>query len=260
MKNTNKNWNQKLVRFGLGLGRPNLGLTNLRYILVLALFFLFSSSLIASAQTNQPPIVSITSPTNGASFTQGTNVKISVSASDPDGTIDAVTFFLNNSVAGVDDSAPYEYTISNVSLGNHSIAVQAIDNYGSTNAEEQNIQITVSAVVQSPTPVVSPGISPTPTNTGGGNTIPPTIPLTNPSGIETIPELLKTIITWLTIIMVPILTIMIVIGGFKMMTARDDEAQFTSGKKTVTYAAIGAAVVLVANGIALVIQSFLSGS
>ncbi|OGM90543.1 hypothetical protein A2755_03230 [Candidatus Wolfebacteria bacterium RIFCSPHIGHO2_01_FULL_48_22] len=88
--------------------------------------------------------------------------------------------------------------------------------------------------------------------------VPTSTELINPSGINTFGQLWSTIVQWLTAIMVPILTIVIIIGGFQMFTARDNEEQFTKGKKTVTYAVIGAAIVLVANGIILVIQSFLN--
>jgi len=81
-------------------------------------------------------------------------------------------------------------------------------------------------------------------------------PLANPSGINNLPDLLGKIVQWLLIILAPILTIIIILGGIQMLTARDDEGQFKKGKATVTYAAIGAAIILVANGVILVIKSF----
>ena len=89
----------------------------------------------------------------------------------------------------------------------------------------------------------------------------PQICVTNPadpSGSRTFEQILDGIISWLTVILIPILTIIIIIGAFQMLTARDNEAQFLKGRKTVTYAAIGAAIILLANGILLVIQSFLN--
>jgi predicted small integral membrane protein len=85
----------------------------------------------------------------------------------------------------------------------------------------------------------------------------PTILLPNPSGIASFEELFGTIVQWLTTLLVPVLAIIIIYGGFQMLTARDNETQFKKGKKTITYAVVGAAVILVANGIILVIESFL---
>lgn len=82
------------------------------------------------------------------------------------------------------------------------------------------------------------------------------VPLENPSGINNFPDLLGKIVGWLSLILAPILTIVIIIGGMQMLTARDNEAQFKKGKATVTYAAIGAAIVLLASGIILVVKSF----
>jgi predicted small integral membrane protein len=79
----------------------------------------------------------------------------------------------------------------------------------------------------------------------------------NPSGLTSVQALLDKIINYLLVIMVPILTIMVLIGGFQMLTAQDNETNFKKGKKTVTYAAIGAAVVLSASGIMYVIKEFL---
>lgn len=86
----------------------------------------------------------------------------------------------------------------------------------------------------------------------------PTICLTNPLGDDTatISDLLQRIINYLYLIAGPILGIIVIIGGFQMLTARDNETQFVKGKKTVTYAAIGFAVILIADGVNLIIKNF----
>lgn len=86
--------------------------------------------------------------------------------------------------------------------------------------------------------------------------------LTNPLGSETnsISDLLGKIITYLYQIAGPILGIFVIIGGFQMLTAQDNETKFAKGKKTITYAAIGFAVILIADGVNIIIKSFFSAS
>ncbi len=56
-------------------------------------------------------------------------------------------------------------------------------------------------------------------------------------------------------IAVPLTAIMVLVGGFMMITAGGDPEKFSKGKKTLLYAAIGFVVVLLANGIVQVIRS-----
>lgn len=78
----------------------------------------------------------------------------------------------------------------------------------------------------------------------------------NPVGVSTFNELLDKIINYVTLIAVPILSIMVLWGGFQMLTAKDNPANFDKGRKTITYAAIGFAVILVAQGLEFVIREF----
>ena len=97
-------------------------------------------------------------------------------------------------------------------------------------------------------------------DTGGAN--PTDIQLTNPlsGNVNDVPSLLNKIIQYLQIIAVPLLTIAIIAGAFQMLTAGGDEAKFKKGKKTITYAAIGAAVIMAASGIILIIKQFLGAT
>jgi hypothetical protein len=85
-------------------------------------------------------------------------------------------------------------------------------------------------------------------------------PLPNPLGVGTIPELIDRITTYIIQLAAPIVTIMILVGAFQMLTAAGNESKFSQGKKTITYAVIGMAVVLVAKGITAVITNFLGVS
>jgi hypothetical protein len=85
------------------------------------------------------PSVSVTSPTTGQSFKQGTKVSITANASDT-GTgagaasgVDNVAFVVDNAtVIGTDTSKPYSatWTTTKVSLGQHTITAIATDAAG----------------------------------------------------------------------------------------------------------------------------------
>jgi hypothetical protein len=65
---------------------------------------------------------------------------------------------------------------------------------------------------------------------------------------------------FLLAIAAPLCGIMVVWGGFQMMTAAGNPEKFTTGKKTLTYAAIGFVIVLLASGAAQLIKNVFSGS
>ncbi|MFD2563891.1 cellulase family glycosylhydrolase [Aquimarina rubra] len=116
---------------------------------------------------NQSPNVSITSPSNGASFNVGANIQIKANASDPDGSVTKVEFYRGSSKLGEDNSAPYSYTINNAQAGNYNLTARAIDNDGATKTSS-NVSVSV-------------------TSDTGGNT-PPAISLQTPSGNLTVDE------------------------------------------------------------------------
>ena len=76
---------------------------------------------------NQSPVVSITAPTDGAIFDQGQTISISADASDSDGSIQQVEFFVNGNSIGIDSVAPYSVMWQVVS-GNSVITAIATDN------------------------------------------------------------------------------------------------------------------------------------
>lgn len=60
---------------------------------------------------------------------------------------------------------------------------------------------------------------------------------------------------FLLIIGAPLVAIMVLVGGFYMVTSGGDPEKFTTGRKTILYAAIGFVVILLAKGAAAVIQN-----
>ena len=85
-------------------------------------------SLTVNKKPNQSPTVSITSPANGASFTEIAEITIKADASDSDGTIKKVEFYNGVTKLGEDASAPYEINWENVLEGTYEISVKVIDN------------------------------------------------------------------------------------------------------------------------------------
>lgn len=80
---------------------------------------------------NTPPSVSLTSPSNGSTFTDGDIVAISASASDTDGTVTSVEFFADGTSVGTDSSNPFS-TNWTIGEGTFSLTAIATDNEGAT--------------------------------------------------------------------------------------------------------------------------------
>ncbi len=97
-----------------------------------------------SGTNNNAPSVSITAPANNATYTSGQTVSITASASDTDGTVTKVEFFVDGSKIGEDVTSPYSFSYAG-SDGVHTIKAKATDN--SANATESNgISITIGTV------------------------------------------------------------------------------------------------------------------
>jgi chitinase len=93
---------------------------------------------------NQAPTVTLTAPTNGASFNAGTNVVVSADAQDRDGSVARVEFFRDATSLGIATQAPYSVSWDNVPAGSYSIKAVAIDNTGAT-ASSSSVAVSVSA-------------------------------------------------------------------------------------------------------------------
>jgi regulation of enolase protein 1 (concanavalin A-like superfamily) len=86
----------------------------------------------AVGQTNQPPIVNLTGPADGTTFTVGTAVPVSADVTDADGTVSRVDFFAGSTPIGTATSAPYSVTWSPGSAGTYSLSAVAVDDSGAT--------------------------------------------------------------------------------------------------------------------------------
>ena len=102
-------------------------------------------------------------------------------------------------------------------------------------------------------PEPGPGGATGNTESGGGVT------LENPLGKENIIDVINGVLNYLIYISVPILAFMILWGGFQILTARDDPEKVKNGRKTIQWASIGFAVILISKGVALILLKILKG-
>jgi len=102
----------------------------------------------APGGTDLPPTVSITSPSNGATFSAGAGISIAANASDDTGPVAKVDFYVNNGTAnvlvGTDTTTPYSVSWGNVAAGSYSLTAVATDtaNQATTSIP---VSVTVSA-------------------------------------------------------------------------------------------------------------------
>jgi hypothetical protein len=108
-----------------------------------------SVSRMVSVQGDSPPVVTLTQPSDGATFTQPATVNLAATASDADGTVTKVEFFNGAAKLGEDTSAPYTFTWSGVGAGTYTLTARATDNLGTTTTSSAAI-ITVSANANTP--------------------------------------------------------------------------------------------------------------
>ncbi|MFN3405367.1 MAG: Ig-like domain-containing protein [Cytophagaceae bacterium] len=100
--------------------------------------------------TGTPPAVSITSPSNNATFTSPANITITANASDADGTISKVVFYNGNTVIAEDNTSPYSIVWNNVATGTYQLKAVAIDN-SNLSTTSATVNISVQNPNQSPT-------------------------------------------------------------------------------------------------------------
>ncbi|AXT56154.1 DUF5060 domain-containing protein [Aquimarina sp. AD1] len=91
---------------------------------------------------NTAPQVSVTSPANGASFDIGQAIPLVANASDSDGSIAKVEFYINNNLTATEQVAPYETSTTINAAGSYTITAKATDNEGATKTSSP-VNITV---------------------------------------------------------------------------------------------------------------------
>ena len=85
------------------------------------------SAALTATNANNPPFVSITSPTENSTFNAGANITIKADANDLDGTITQVEFYDGTTKLGTVTSSPYDFTWNNAPAGYHVLTAVATD-------------------------------------------------------------------------------------------------------------------------------------
>lgn len=114
-----------------------------------------SSPIFISGTVNQPPVVSLSSPADGAIFGTGQAIVVSATADDPDGTVAKVEFYEGGTKIGESTGSPYQVSWSSLIPGSYTITARAYDNLG---AQTTSASVTIQLDQQGST-IVSAKIS-----------------------------------------------------------------------------------------------------
>lgn len=91
---------------------------------------------------NQPPAISILSPTDGALVNESEGVTIECTAGDADGTVRKVEFFSDGAKVGESAAKPYALALPLLPTGAHIITARAVDDQGRA-ATSSRVRLTV---------------------------------------------------------------------------------------------------------------------
>jgi len=123
-------------------------------------------TLIAS---NNPPSITLTNPPDGAMFSVSNAITLRATASDADGSVSKVEFFVDDNLIGADTTSPFGFIWSNAPAGIYVLTARATDNVGLTRL---SAPVGISVVAgQAPfygVPQTIPGIVQTEDFDGGG--------------------------------------------------------------------------------------------
>ena len=90
---------------------------------------------------------------------------------------------------------------------------------------------------------------------GGG-----AITITNPLSCEDALCVVQAILGALFRISIPIVSLMILVGAFQLMTSSGDPEKVTRGRKTIIYAVVGFAIILLSSGLVYIIAEVVGSS
>jgi len=94
--------------------------------------------------------------------------------------------------------------------------------------------------------------------TSGNSTIALNDPL---GGGETFTSVANNVIFFIsTTIAIPLTAIMVLVGAFQITTSAGDPEKFSTGRKTILYAAIGFVIAIIATGVTSIIKTLLGSS
>jgi probable HAF family extracellular repeat protein len=121
----------------------------------------------------KPPVVSITSPANGATYTGRQNLAVTAGAASSGGQIARVDFYADGNLLGTDAVAPYEIIWGSVQPGTYALTAVATDDSGRATTSRV-VQITVNAAPATISTWLLQSILPPGTALNGATMISPT--------------------------------------------------------------------------------------
>jgi chitinase len=121
-------------------------------------------------KTNTVPSVSITSPTNSASFSMPASITINATAADTDGTITKVDFYRGTTLLFSDNTAPYSLTWTGAAAGTYSLTAKATDNSGGITTSTA-VSVVVKATNTAPSVSITSPVNNVPFNAPASVTI-----------------------------------------------------------------------------------------
>ncbi|MGH9142673.1 MAG: Ig-like domain-containing protein, partial [Vicinamibacterales bacterium] len=106
----------------------------------------------ASAPPSQPPVVSLTAPANGSTFTAPATIAVTAQASDPENRLARVEFYAGSTRIGSLTAAPFKVTWTAVPAGSYPLTAVAFDLDGNS-ATSSTITVTVGSAAAVPSTV-----------------------------------------------------------------------------------------------------------
>lgn len=103
-----------------------------------------------STPTNVAPTVSLTVPAAGSSFAAVSNITLSATAADADGSVSRVDFYAGSTLVGSSTGAPFSLTWPALAAGSYNLTARAADNLGATTTSA-SVGISVTAPATSTT-------------------------------------------------------------------------------------------------------------
>ncbi len=105
-----------------------------------------TTSAAVDVRVNAPPTVSLTSPSNGTTFTAPANIPVGASAADLDGSVAKVEFFRGDTLIATLTAPPYGFTLTGVPAGSYVLTAVITDDAGAV-ATSDPVSITVKSAV-----------------------------------------------------------------------------------------------------------------
>jgi subtilisin family serine protease len=81
---------------------------------------------------NTPPVVTLTDPSNGTTYSAPASLALRAAALDGQGAVTQVAFYAGTALIGIDTAPPFEFTWTDVVVGSYSVTAVATDNDGAT--------------------------------------------------------------------------------------------------------------------------------